>query len=629
MPYAPGGLTDVVARLVAEQVRKQFAHGVIVENKPGASGIIAIEEMARARPDGHTLMIGNISTNGLTPILLAKRMRIDYDKDVQIVARLADVPVFFLATTTNFPPKTFAEFIAYAKAHPGDVRYASAGIGAYQHVNTEILAKRAGLDLLHIPFKDGGSAILTNVANGDIHVSWFNITNPVGMMQARPRASARGRGAAAAGRASRCSDHRRGRLSRPARGAMGRRLRAGAHAAGDRRDAARRVRHGVARAGGAGGVPERRHGRAVAILAPTTPKPGCRRKWPAGGAISRKSASSSTNDVVHCGLLRDIDFEDRNSARRRHRPRSRSPMHQGDEGGGRARRSWTIDWRPLPIGKSGHEQHGNTLPAVTEQALHGLDGWVMGPIGHAAYPRNDATWVMPPVRKKFDLFAAVRPSRRIRRAVRAPERRHRVPARAHRGHAVFRDGGRRPARIPSQRRDHHRLARDHPQGRQPRRARGVRDRAHAPAPEGHRRPQGAGLSARLRHVRRGMPQGRAGLSGRDVRGDDDRHDLDEARDGAAAIRRGRHHQSVRRHPHRYRRRPRRRARAGAGPVRGRAPGDGAGDARLGARHRRPQHRQSLRDDHVRPDAARMAGPQARRAEGARGGGRGSRRRSTR
>jgi 3-isopropylmalate dehydrogenase len=69
-----------------------------------------------------------------------------------------------------------------------------------------------------------------------------------------------------------------------------------------------------------------------------------------------------------------------------------------------------IDWHPLPIGKRGHEEHGNTLPAVTEHALHGLDGWVMGPIGHAAYPRGDPTWVMPPVRKKFDLFAALRPS---------------------------------------------------------------------------------------------------------------------------------------------------------------------------------------------------------------------------
>ena len=91
---------------------RRCAGAVVVENKPGASGIIAIEEMARARPDGHTLMIGNISTNGLTPVLLAKKMRIDYDKDVQIVARLADAPVFFLATTTDFPPKTFAEFLA-------------------------------------------------------------------------------------------------------------------------------------------------------------------------------------------------------------------------------------------------------------------------------------------------------------------------------------------------------------------------------------------------------------------------------------------------------------------------------------------------------------------------------------
>jgi 3-isopropylmalate dehydrogenase len=70
-----------------------------------------------------------------------------------------------------------------------------------------------------------------------------------------------------------------------------------------------------------------------------------------------------------------------------------------------------IDWQPLPIGKRGHEEHGNTLPAVTEVALRQLDGWIMGPIGHRAYPRNDATWVMPPVRKRFELFAAVRPAR--------------------------------------------------------------------------------------------------------------------------------------------------------------------------------------------------------------------------
>ncbi|MCC6194191.1 MAG: isocitrate/isopropylmalate dehydrogenase family protein, partial [Burkholderiales bacterium] len=76
-----------------------------------------------------------------------------------------------------------------------------------------------------------------------------------------------------------------------------------------------------------------------------------------------------------------------------------------------ARTGLEIAWHPFPIGKAGHEQHGNTLPAVTEQGLRGMHGWIMGPIGHAAYPRGDATWVMPPVRKKFELFAALRPSR--------------------------------------------------------------------------------------------------------------------------------------------------------------------------------------------------------------------------
>src|SRR6476661_4317734 len=76
-----------------------------------------------------------------------------------------------------------------------------------------------------------------------------------------------------------------------------------------------------------------------------------------------------------------------------------------------ARTGLAIEWQEFPIGKAGHEAHGDTLPAVTEQGLRGMDGWIMGPIGHAAYPRGDATWVMPPVRKKFELFAALRPSR--------------------------------------------------------------------------------------------------------------------------------------------------------------------------------------------------------------------------
>ena len=76
-----------------------------------------------------------------------------------------------------------------------------------------------------------------------------------------------------------------------------------------------------------------------------------------------------------------------------------------------SRAGLAIEWRPLPIGKQGHDEHGNTLPEITEKSLWDLDGWIMGPIGHAAYPRNAPTWVMPPIRKKYELFAAIRPSR--------------------------------------------------------------------------------------------------------------------------------------------------------------------------------------------------------------------------
>jgi len=128
-------------------------------------------------------MIGNISTNGLTPVLLAKRMKVDYERDVQVVTPLADVPVFFLATTANFPPTTFAEFIAYAREHPGKVRYGSAGIGSYQQINTEILGKRAGLDLVHIPFK-GGAPSTAAVVSGEVDFAFANLTDALPQIEA-------------------------------------------------------------------------------------------------------------------------------------------------------------------------------------------------------------------------------------------------------------------------------------------------------------------------------------------------------------------------------------------------------------------------------------------------------------
>src|SRR5882672_9376110 len=88
VPYAPGGATDIVARIIGEQLRQILGQSFVVENKPGAFGILAVEEMARARPDGYTLLIGNVSTNAITPLLFAKKMSINYEKDVTAVMRL-------------------------------------------------------------------------------------------------------------------------------------------------------------------------------------------------------------------------------------------------------------------------------------------------------------------------------------------------------------------------------------------------------------------------------------------------------------------------------------------------------------------------------------------------------------
>lgn len=171
VPYAAGGATDITTRIVAEHLRAALGESFVVENKPGASGIVAIEEMARSRPDGHTLMVGNISTNGLTPLLFAKKMKIDYQKDVTIVTRVADLRSTFIATTTNFPPNSVTELIAYAKQRPGKVMFASAGIGSIQQFDYGLLMKRTGIELTHIPFKGGGADMTRDMAKGDVHLA--------------------------------------------------------------------------------------------------------------------------------------------------------------------------------------------------------------------------------------------------------------------------------------------------------------------------------------------------------------------------------------------------------------------------------------------------------------------------
>jgi tripartite-type tricarboxylate transporter receptor subunit TctC len=183
VPFGPGSATDIVMRIVGEHMRPILGQPVVIENKPGAFGIIAIEEMARSRPDGYTLQIGNPGTNVLTPIIYKKKLKIDYDKEVLMVTRLSEVPLVLAATTKDFAPKTYAEFVAYAKANPGKVRYASVGIGSNNHYDTEAFAKWAGIQMLHLPNKGGGAAITNDLVTGDANVALVNAASSGGVIK--------------------------------------------------------------------------------------------------------------------------------------------------------------------------------------------------------------------------------------------------------------------------------------------------------------------------------------------------------------------------------------------------------------------------------------------------------------
>jgi tripartite-type tricarboxylate transporter receptor subunit TctC len=186
VPYAPGGATDIVARLVGDEIGKQTGQGFIVINKPGAFGMLAIDEIVKSEPDGYTLMLGNVSTNAITPILYAKKMNSDYVKSVVAVTNVVDVPAFLVVTEANeFPVKTVAELIAYAKKNPGKVRYGTVGIGSYPHYDMAYFAKRAGdLDLVGLPNKNGASGVIQDMLRGDVQAAFLNVASTAGQVQA-------------------------------------------------------------------------------------------------------------------------------------------------------------------------------------------------------------------------------------------------------------------------------------------------------------------------------------------------------------------------------------------------------------------------------------------------------------
>jgi tripartite-type tricarboxylate transporter receptor subunit TctC len=184
VPYAPGGATDITSRLFGEHLKNILGQQFVVESKPGAFGILAIEEMARSRPDGYTLEVGNVSTNAITPVLFKSKFQVDFDKSVVPVSRLAIYPSFLITTTANFDMKTVKDLVDHAKKNPGKVRYTSAGVGSFPHFDMEVFARRAGADMVHIPNKSGAAGMINDLVVGDVHTAFLNAASSAAMIRA-------------------------------------------------------------------------------------------------------------------------------------------------------------------------------------------------------------------------------------------------------------------------------------------------------------------------------------------------------------------------------------------------------------------------------------------------------------
>ena len=156
VPQSPGASTDLTARLVAQKLNEAFRQPVIVDNRPGASGIAGTEIVARAAADGYTLMVV-ASSFSINPAL-GRKMPYDAIRDFTAVSQLSKFPNM-LAAHPSTPVKTLQEVIAMAKAKPGQFTYASAGLATGTHMTAELLKYMTGIDLLHVPYKGGGPAM--------------------------------------------------------------------------------------------------------------------------------------------------------------------------------------------------------------------------------------------------------------------------------------------------------------------------------------------------------------------------------------------------------------------------------------------------------------------------------------
>ena len=176
VPFAPGGSSEIIARSLAARLSTSLGQQVYVENKPGAAGNVAMEDVKRAAPDGYTLILGHVGTLAVNPALFGAALPYDAAKDFLPVSMVATVPNV-IAVNPEVPARTLAEFVNLAKAQPGKLNYGTAGNGSAGHLAMEYFKMEAKLDIVHIPYK-GTGPMLTDLLGGRTQAT-FNGVPPI------------------------------------------------------------------------------------------------------------------------------------------------------------------------------------------------------------------------------------------------------------------------------------------------------------------------------------------------------------------------------------------------------------------------------------------------------------------
>ena len=181
VPFAPGGASDFVARTIQAGVGEILGQQIVVDNRPGAAGIIGTEVAARAAPDGYTAFLGNIGTLSINPGVYSN-MRIKPDQDLAPVTMCADTPSI-LITRQDFPAGSLSELIAYVKANQGKVTFATPGSSTLNRLEMEVFKKDAGLDMVHVPYKGGAGPAVTDVLGGHVDIMFTTISSAMQLVK--------------------------------------------------------------------------------------------------------------------------------------------------------------------------------------------------------------------------------------------------------------------------------------------------------------------------------------------------------------------------------------------------------------------------------------------------------------